>query len=245
MPNRATGVTWDRALDGAGDPKLSRPPRGGLSAQAIVDTAIAIADVDGLDAVSIRRVAAVLEVRPMSLYTHIVSKDELLDLMANELVGLMLVDQPPSGSWREALSEIARRTRAVFVAHPWVLAAFVRRPRPGPNAARYAKQLLRAVEALQFAPTDVWTVLSIVDDYVLGHALRHATSGNASDLEASLSPADRAAQPELSALPELDGARATGDNFEVGLQTVLDGVEQRFVLGAVQASQAPAVSGSE
>ncbi|HZV75198.1 MAG TPA: TetR/AcrR family transcriptional regulator C-terminal domain-containing protein [Conexibacter sp.] len=241
MPNRATGLPWDRVVDMAPEPDPERGTRGGLSTQAIVDTAIAIADVDGLDAVSIRRVAAILEVRPMSLYTHIVSKDELLDLMANELVGLMLVEQSSSGDWREALSEIARASHAAFVAHPWVLAAFARRPQPGPNAGRHAKQMASAVAGLGLAPDDVWTVLGIVDDYVLGHALRVATSGNASDLEASLTESDRAAQPELTALPGVDEARITDDGFEVGLQTVLDGVERRFAA----ATQPPAVSGSE
>jgi AcrR family transcriptional regulator len=228
MPNRATGLPWDRVVDlvPAADPVPAI--RGGLSTQAIVDTAIAIADVDGLEAVSIRRVAAVLEVRPMSLYTHIVSKDELLDLMANELVGLMLVEQPLPDDWREALGEIARASHTAFVAHPWVLAAFARRPHPGPNAGRHAKQMARAVEGLGLSPDDVWTVLGIVDDYVLGHALRVATSGNAGDLEASLSAADRAQQPELAALSSVDEARIRDDGFEVGLQTVLDGVERRF-----------------
>lgn len=229
MPNRATGLPWDRVVDGAPEPADPRAPRSGLSTQAIVQTAIAIADVDGLDAVSIRRVAAVLEVRPMSLYTHIVSKDELLDLMANELVGMMLAEEPLAEDWREALSAIARCAHATFVSHSWVLAAFARRPRPGPNSARHVKQMVRAVEGLRLESEDVWTVLGIVDDYVLGHALRVATNGTATDVEATLSVDDRRDRPELSALPSIDAARTTRNSFEFGLQTVLDGVERRFV----------------
>jgi AcrR family transcriptional regulator len=230
VPNRAAGLDWDEVTELELRAAPARPHRGtGLSTQAIVDAAIVVADADGLDAVSIRRVAALLGVRPMSLYTHIASKDELLDLMANELVALMLLDGPQPDDWREAVSEIARCSHATYVAHPWVLAAFARRPRQGPNAARYAKQMARAVASLELEAEDVWAMLGVVTDYVLGHALRVATSGTAGDLEASLSPHDRTEVPELEALPDIDRARATGDRFELGLQAVLDGIEQRFV----------------
>ena len=214
----------------------------GLSAQAIVDAAIVVADQDGLDAVSIRRVAALLGVRPMSLYTHIASKDELLDRMANEVIGLMLIDPPPSGHWRERLSAIARRFQTTFVAHPWALACIARRPRPGPNAAGYAKQLARAVAELELEPSDMWTMLSIIDDYVLGHALRVGTRGVARDLDASLTRSDLAELPELSGMVDADEARGSVDSFELGLQTVLDGVERRFVSssGAASGSAQPA-----
>ncbi len=228
MPNRAAGLPWDRVVDTAPEPEPLRV-RGGLSTQAIVDTAIAIADVDGLDAVSIRRVAAVLEVRPMSLYTHIVSKDELLALMANELIGTLLVEEPLPVAWREALSLTARRTFRMFASHPWLLALLARRPRQGPNAARQAKQLAQAVESLRLSPDDMWTLLSIVNDYVLGHALRVATTGNTTDLVDNLSEQDKAELPAVEALARTEETRLAGEVFELGLQAVLDGVEHRFV----------------
>jgi AcrR family transcriptional regulator len=231
MPNRATGVPWDRVVDPpvGPDPAAARS-RSGLSTQAIVETAITIADVDGLDAVSIRRVAAVLDVRPMSLYTHIVSKDELLDLMANELVGTLIVEPPLPDDWREALSLISRSYFSMFVSHPWLLALFTRRPRPGPNAARQAKQLARAIEPLRLPPEDMWRLLGIVNDYVLGNALRVATTGSARDLVDSLSEADRSALPEVAALARVEQTRLADEGFELGLQVVLDGVERRFVI---------------
>ena len=232
MPNRATGLPWDRMREPLLEPDLvDARPRSGLSTQAIVDTAIAIADIDGLDAVSIRRVAAILEVRPMSLYTHIVSKDELLALMANELIGTTIVDDPLPDDWREALALTARRGFRMFASHPWLLALFARRPRHGPNAARQARQLASAVAGLRLPPDDMWTLLSIVNDYVLGHAMRVATTGSTSDLVASLGEDDRATLPEVSALARTEEMRLAGDVFERGLQAVLDGVEQRFVTG--------------
>lgn len=229
MPNRATGLPWDR-VDAPADhgSDEARASRARLSTQAIVETAIALADVDGLDAVSIRRVAAILDVRPMSLYTHIVSKDELLALMANELIGMVIVDELPD-DWREALSLIAHKTFRMFATHPWLLALLARRPRHGPNAARQAKQLARAVESLRLAADDMWTALSIVNDYVVGHAMRVATTGSTSDLVNSLGAEDRAVLPEVTALARTEQTRITGDVFELGLQVVLDGVERRFV----------------
>jgi len=232
MPNRATGLPWDRLRDPLPDPDLlDASQRGGLSTQAIVDTAIAIADVDGLDAVSIRRVAAILEVRPMSLYTHIVSKDELLALMVNELMGTLLVHAPLPEDWREALTVIARRLFKTFASHPWLLALLARRPRPGPNAARHAKQLARAVDGLGLRPDEMWTLISIVNDYIVGHAMRVATTGSTRDLIDHLTEQERADLPGADALARTEETRIAGAVFELGLKTVLDGVEHRFVTG--------------
>lgn len=230
MPNRATGLPWDRL--GASVREEDDTPqtsRARLSTQAIVDTAIAIADVDGLDAVSIRRVAAILDVRPMSLYTHIVSKEELLALMADELIGTLLVDAPMPDDWREALALHARKMFLMFVSHPWLLALFTRRPRPGPNAMKQAKQAARALEGLPAPDADKWRVLGIVNDYVIGNALRMATAGNARDLVDSLSDEDRAARPEFAALPRVAESRLADEGFTVGLQVVFDGIESRFL----------------
>jgi len=232
MPNRASGPTWDRVAEStAVDAQSTHPSRGGLSTQAIVDTAIALADVDGLDAVSIRRVAAVLDVRPMSLYTHIVSKDELLALMANELLGIALVEQPLPDDWREALTLTSRKLFRTFASHPWLLALLARRPRPGPSAARHAKQLSSAVRGLGLPDDDMWTLISIVNDYIIGHAMRVATTGSTGDLVDHLSERERAELPGVDALARTEQTRLAGEVFELGLRTVLDGVEHRFVTG--------------
>lgn len=232
MPNRATGLPWDRVREPLPEPDLiDAHRRSGLSTQAIVDTAIAIADVDGLDAVSIRRVAAILDVRPMSLYTHIVSKDELLALMVNELMGTLLVEEPLPDDWREALALIARRTFKMFASHPWLLALLARRPRPGPSAARHAKQLSSVVESLGLPPDEMWTLISIVNDYIVGHAMRVATTGSTRDFVDHLSEQERAELPGVDALARTEETRLAGDVFELGLKTVLDGVEHRFVTG--------------
>lgn len=231
MPNRATGLPWDRISASTPEDDDARSSRSRLSTQAIVDTAITIADVDGLDAVSIRRVAAILDVRPMSLYTHIASKDELLALMANELIGTAIVETPLPEDWREALTLTSRKLFRTFASHPWLLALLARRPRPGPSAARYAKQMSSAVERLGLRPDEMWTLISIVNDYIVGHAMRVATTGSTSDFVDHLSEQDRANLPGVDALARTEETRLTGEVFELGLRTVLDGVEHRFVTG--------------
>jgi AcrR family transcriptional regulator len=191
MPNRASELAWEDE---------DQPAAGGLSRHAVVQAAVAIADAEGIAAVSIRRVAARLGARPMSLYTYIASKDDLLDLMIDEVVGDVLVPEPLPEDWRDALTEIARRSHDGFVAHSWALAAFGNRVRTrvGPNVQRHAEQSFAALAVLDLSHKDARSVLEIVDDYTIGHALRVVILGDA--------------QP-----------------FEAGLETVLDGIEQRFL----------------
>ena len=97
---------------------------------------------------SIRRVAAALETRPMSLYSHIERKDDLIDLMIDRIAGDFLLETIP-GNWRDALRAIARATRSAGLEHPWILDAVSRRTVLGPNAIRHLEQSLAAVAGLE------------------------------------------------------------------------------------------------
>lgn len=140
-----------------------------LSREAIVSAAIEIADTEGLEAVSIRRLATKLDARPMSLYSHIEKKGDLIDLMVDEVIGgAILAEDPPPGDWREGLRQIAQRTRESTRAHPWMIGAAFRRPFVGPNALRHLDQSLGAVSSLPLTPERKRTVLLAVDTYTLG-----------------------------------------------------------------------------
>src|SRR5690242_20346490 len=94
-----------------------RTPRPPLSRAAIVAAAIRLADAEDLDAVSIRRVAALLDARPMTLYSYIGSKDALLELMFEELAGTVTDGDPrPGDDWRAAMMAIAARKRRLCLA---------------------------------------------------------------------------------------------------------------------------------
>ncbi|MDN5796646.1 MAG: TetR/AcrR family transcriptional regulator [Intrasporangium sp.] len=141
-----------------------------LSRQAIVEAAIALADAEGLDAVSIRSVAAVLRARPMSLYRFIDSKDDLVADMVDEVIAEMLLKQVPA-DWRDAMRAIARRTIQIGRRHPWLLAATTRITGTGPHRAQHADQSLQAMASLGLSEGVVRPLLVAVDVYTMGFAL--------------------------------------------------------------------------
>ena len=217
MPNRASELVWDDEASAAD---------GGLTRAAVVRAAIAIADADGLDTVSMRHVAAALGVRPMSLYTHVASKDDLLELMVNEVVAEALVPDPLPEGWREAMRAVAHHSYNAFVAHPWTLEAYGRGARLGPNALRHAEQSAAAVAPLGLAAEDACRVLAIVDEYTIGHALRGLTFDEDTVRE-RFPVIDPEQHPELHRLG-YPGMADPREDFEQGLEVVLDGVAQRY-----------------
>lgn len=186
----------------------------------LVAGAVALADREGLAAVSIRRVAAELGVRPMSIYTYIASKDELFDLMAEAVVSEVLVTAPLPSDWRAAVEAIAIQSHHVFVAHPWLAAISHARPDLGANALHHAEQLLSAIAPLDLPAEKAWEVLFLINDYTLGHAVRvaHAppTAGN-------YPPFDSQQFPRLAATIHSAGRRSD-DTFLAGLGRILDGI---------------------
>src|ERR1700726_4145195 len=93
-----------------------------LTREKIAAVALAIADAEGFPAVSMRRVAQELDVGTMSLYYYVKTKDDLVAVMDDALMGEALLPSLPKG-WQRAMMEIAKRTHAVFIRHPWALAA--------------------------------------------------------------------------------------------------------------------------
>lgn len=219
MPNRAPeDLIWDEPEEDSG--RLTRA--------RVIDAALDVADADGLDAVSIRRVAQELGVRPMSLYTHIASKDDLVALMLNEVSGRLLVEEPLPGDWREALRLIAGRAYAAYVTHPWMMQAFGKGTRVGPNMLRRAEQSAAAAESLDLAPADAWTALSIVHEWTIGHALHVVTLREDVELESQLHTADPAEFPHMSDVFKAGRRQRPDEAFDVALETILDGIERRF-----------------
>lgn len=206
--------------------QAKRRPR--LSPEAIVEAAIRLADAEGLQAVSIRRVAGELDARAMSLYDHFASKRELLDSMNDEVVGEMLISRPLPEPWREAVATTARTMYAAYARHPWAIFVAADRIAPGPNAVKIAKQMARALATLPLEHGDVWQVQGIVNDYVIGYSFRTVGTVNPEDMETAIASKDIVEFPELAALPDNLRNRSSIERFELGLQTVLDGVDRRF-----------------
>lgn len=134
---------------------VTRPPTGSgrarkvLGREYLLRTAIAIADVEGCDAISIRRVAAELEVGPMSLYRHIANKDDLVVQMADLVFGEAELPCPGPAGWRAKLELVARRQWALCCRHLWLpQAVSFTRPSLAPNMMVHTEWILRALDGL-------------------------------------------------------------------------------------------------
>ncbi len=223
--------------------------RSDIRRRAIIDAGVALADSDGIVAVTMRQVAERLGVGTMTLYSYVAHKDELVDLMLDEVCREMLVPEPLPGHWRDALTAIALRTRDAMDQHPWMFDATTRRLKQRVNFLRHVEQSLTAVAKLELDGETTAAILTAVDDYTLGHALRRrarqriarevraaAARGETGGGDLSLDPAIAAAidAGELPLVAEVFGrsrggaARPLmppGSDFARGLDWLLDGIE--------------------
>src|SRR5262245_64029270 len=125
-PQQSIDLLWGTARP------PSRGPKPGLTTQQIVAAAIAVADAEGLAALSMRRVAEHLGVGAMSLYTYVPGKAELIDLMVDAVYGELPGSADVDGGWRERLEGVARANWALYRRHPWMLQVASVRPALGP-----------------------------------------------------------------------------------------------------------------
>jgi AcrR family transcriptional regulator len=222
-PARSASKKGARASPGATRAKLSP-----LSREAIVATAIELADREGLEAVSLRHVASALDAGPMRLYGHVESKEQLLQSMVDVVYGEL--ERPISGNWREALRVLARSLRAAAIAHPWFIGLLGGRPNLGPNAFAFMESCLAA---LAFPDIDyALEALRLVKAYAIG-----AIQTEASDMASGQSRE----QWQQGAWEEVQKLLATGnypmmervvreashpvDELERGIERVLAGIE--------------------
>ncbi|MDA0164812.1 TetR/AcrR family transcriptional regulator C-terminal domain-containing protein [Solirubrobacter ginsenosidimutans] len=217
-----------------------RGQRGGLSRAEIVQTALKIADSEGLAEVSIRRLARELRAGAMSLYHYFDSRDEILDLMGDSVAAEMLVPELPA-DWREALHAIAMQSRSAFLNHRWLLTTLQDRPRVSPNLLRHIEQSAQSVTQLgeQGHPPELLSGIVIaVDDYTIGYTYRELEGGGSDDRGRRMAKQFRDAydQPHVRYLlesgefPMLERFVSMGQPlitqpFEVGLNWLLDGFE--------------------
>jgi AcrR family transcriptional regulator len=165
MSSRAVSI-WSHPEPGKRRPRYSR--------SQIAETALRIADGEGFEAVSMRRIANELGAGVMSLYKYVRTKDDLIDLMDDAVMGELLVGHEGlPDDWRDAVKLIAQRTRDAFLRHPWA-ATSLQRSIPGPNALRHAEESLAALASAPLTPGDKLELLGLVDDLVIGHAIRAA-----------------------------------------------------------------------
>ncbi|MFI1522086.1 TetR/AcrR family transcriptional regulator C-terminal domain-containing protein [Kitasatospora cineracea] len=234
-----SGLVWERPEPPA------RPTPGPLSRALIVGAALELADADGLEGVSMRRVAAALEVGPMRLYGYVETKAELLELMVDAVYaeiapGPAGVRPAPPEQWRQQLRTIAGRHRAAALRHEWFTQLLGGRPHLGPNALAALESVLAAVRGIPgFAgrPTLVQQAAGVFHAYLAGR-LRVEVAQRQEERTEGHSDADwqRAMGPYLVRVlaagrhPALAEVMAEaehlprGEEFAAGLELVLDGI---------------------
>ena len=210
-------------------PASRRPP---LSPERILRAAIKLADRQGLEALSMRKLAATLKVEAMSLYNHVASKDALLDGMVNQIIGEITLPER-GGDWKSAMRARAVSALAVMTAHPWAPMLVVSRINVGPNMLRYIDATLGTLReaGLSWEETDrAWNTM---DNYIYGFTLQQQNFPVSPDDYASAAaaylpmlPADRYPYMHELSARVADGSHDGRHDFGFGLEVILDGLER-------------------
>ncbi|TYK45390.1 TetR/AcrR family transcriptional regulator [Actinomadura decatromicini] len=234
MPTPSPSV-WLRPERPSRDRRLSRA--------RIVARAVAVLDAEGARGLSMRRIASDLGVTAGSLYWYVTTKDELLELALDDVLGEVVGDGTASADgWRDALGGLARRHRAMLLRHPWVLSGLAGRPNLGPNALALAEAGLTILSRAGFADGDLDAALAAVNDHVVGAVTAETSWRAALDRTGGAEWREQAAEhlrriaeehPLLGARmsaaagAEIDVDRECERRFAFALDCLLDGLEAR------------------
>jgi AcrR family transcriptional regulator len=209
--------------------------RAPLDRERLFSAAIAVADAGGIAALTIRSVAAELGVKPMSLYHHVANKEAIIDGIVD--IVFSEIDLPPADAdWRSALSLRAHSARAVLRRHPWATPLMESRSHPGPATLRHHDAVLRTLRRGGFPIALAGHAYSLLDSYIYGFALEEAalpfSPENVDDAMAGFMaqfPADEYPHlVEFATEHVLRPGYDYGDEFDFGLELILDGLERRL-----------------
>ncbi|MFC8451115.1 TetR/AcrR family transcriptional regulator [Kitasatospora sp. NPDC057223] len=205
---------------------MARPRTPLLSRDRIVTAALALADAEGLDALSTRRLATELSVSGPSLYNHFATKDELLDAVVDTVMGevdLSMFDAPDD--WRTALRDWARSYRAALAAHPSIVPVLAQGPGRRPNALRLADAVFGCLVDAGWPRGQATRIGALMRYFVTGSALASFAAGFPGD--AGLYAEE---YPHLGEAHLVAEHRSSIDEgaFETGLEALLDGLDLRY-----------------
>jgi AcrR family transcriptional regulator len=237
-PLKSLQLLWGRVAAG------KRGPKSKVSLSDLVQAAISIADAEGIDAVSTRRVAEAVGISAMSFYTHIPDKAVLIDLMIDAIAG----GPPDVGRpqfapehWRDNITMVANAYRDFYLDHPWALQVGTHRPVLGPNTLRAYDVILSAVDGLGLDEVEMDMTVALITNYVYG-AVRDVAraaqvkqqTGMSDDewwyaIAPFLETVDFSPYPVASkvgsVVGELYGLGDPDRAFQFGLARLLDGVD--------------------
>jgi len=205
-----------------------------VTRQRAIRVAVALADAGGIESLSMRKLAAELGIEAMSLYYHVKSKDDILDGMLDVVYSEFAT--PRAGDqWRTAMRQRAESTRSVLARHPWAI-SIKARTSPGPATLGHLDSVIGCLAAAGFSMAMIGHAMSVLDSYVQGFAQQEATLplnpsgdiGAATEDIMAQQEAMAEAFPNLAAMAVsliLQPGYAYGNEFEFGLELVLNGLE--------------------
>lgn len=176
-PRRSLALLWRGS---SADPAPPVPgPKPGLTVDAIVEQAIAVADADGITGLSMRAVADRLGVTAMALYTYVPGKRELVDLMYDGVHAELRAEHDTAPGWRAALTSWADDVLRFYLRHPWVLTVSYARPVFGPHEQRVLEELVRILRETGLPAAVLRSIISVLFHVVRGMAQTIAESRSA------------------------------------------------------------------
>jgi AcrR family transcriptional regulator len=209
-----------------------------LTRARVLQAAIDVADAGGLGSLTIRSLAAALGVKPMAVYHHVANKDEILDGIV-DLVFAAIELPDAEGEWRAELRRAAASARRVLQAHPWAVMLLESRTMPGPATLQHHDAVLGTFRRAGFSLEDTAHAYAVLDAFVYGFAIQEASlpfdgpddvPGVAAPMVERMATGDYPHLVEFATRHVMRPGYDYGDEFDFGLDLVLDGLER--LLGA-------------
>jgi len=205
-----------------------------LTRERLLAGAIAVADQEGIESLTMRRLSKELGVEPMSLYHHMANKEEILDGIVDEVFSE--IDMPSEADdWREAMRLRAISARVVLGRHPWATALMDSRTTPGPATLRHHNAVIGTLRTAGFSVEMAAHAFSVLDSYIYGFALQEVnlpfdspeSLAEVAQMILESMPAEK--YPHLAELTiehVLKPGYDYGHEFEYGLDLIIDGLER-------------------
>jgi len=209
--------------------------RGTLSRERVLRAAVTLADADGIEALTMRRLGEELGVEAMSLYNHVTNKGDILDGMVDLVYEE--IELPDGVGWTEALRTQAVSGRKALIRHRWAVGLMESRVSPGPANMKHHDSMIRILKDAGFSIEMALHAYSTVDSYVYGFVLQELTlpfetSEELRDVaQTILAQFPRGQYPHLAEVVEMYVAKPNyryADEFEFGLNLILDGLELKL-----------------
>lgn len=206
----------------------TRAHRNTLDRDLVLSSALVLADRDGLDALTIRGLAAELKVRPMAIYHYVASKDELLDALVDLVFGEVYF--PTKQDWRRELFQRSTSMRETLDRHPWALPIVDTRSRPGPAMLANHEAVLDVLRRSGFSLQATAHAYAVLDAYVYGFALMEGMLDKAGLPDSTPDELENMALARFPRVNELATMYVSAStypllsSFDVGLNLVLDGI---------------------